>query len=520
MSRFVLVLHAHIPYVRRHGLWPFGAETLFEVMAESYLPLAQMLEQHWAEGLRAPLTLGLTPILSEQLADPEVKTGFRTYASTRLSAAHDDLKAYQETTLAASARHQVAFWENTVAVFEAFGGDLVGAFARAQAREQLELITSNATHGYTPLLGTQGAAVAQVRTGFHAHRRHFLADPVGYWLPEMGYRPAGPRPPAAPGGAVLLPGVDEVLMNAGLRYTFVDAHMVGGIAGGSYDQSTGVQKSSPSVFQVHELSSGLLVLARNRETAAAVWSADSGYPGHPVYQEFHKKDSHSGLRHWRVSGRGVSLDQKMPYEPEAARQQAQAHAHDFVSLLNRLAAEYPQGVITSAYDAELFGHWWHEGLHFLDLVLRGLAENKTSRLVPAHKAVRGSHTPISLSEGSWGRGGKHEVWQSPTTEDYWAKVYDAEHRMAQSAHSAQAGQLRPLRQMMRELLLLEASDWPFLIETGQAADWARERYRNHYERFIKVQELLDRGETGGAILEELELIDNPFPEANPRLYLV
>ena len=33
---FGLVLHAHIPYVRKAGVWPFGEEWLFEVMADTY----------------------------------------------------------------------------------------------------------------------------------------------------------------------------------------------------------------------------------------------------------------------------------------------------------------------------------------------------------------------------------------------------------------------------------------------------------------------------------------------------
>jgi 1,4-alpha-glucan branching enzyme len=62
-------------------------------------------------------------------------------------------------------------------------------------------------------------------------------------------------------------------------------------------------------------------------------------------------------------------------------------------------------------------------------------------------------------------------------------------------------------------LLLEASDWPFLMDTGQAEAYARERYEGHAERFFRLLE--------GASLEELktwEELDNPFPEAGFGLY--
>lgn len=39
------VLHTHLPYVRKHGKWPFGEEWLYEAMSETYLPLLMELER-------------------------------------------------------------------------------------------------------------------------------------------------------------------------------------------------------------------------------------------------------------------------------------------------------------------------------------------------------------------------------------------------------------------------------------------------------------------------------------------
>ncbi|HHO57579.1 MAG TPA: 1,4-alpha-glucan branching protein, partial [Oceanithermus profundus] len=227
--KFVLVLHAHMPYVRAHGAWPFGEETLYEVMAETYLPLAQALDRLWADGVPAPLTIGLTPILVEQLADADVQQGFARYAEDRRERARSDLERYRGGELEASAAFQLRFWEGTLAAFEELGRDLPGAFRRAQARGQIELVTSSATHGYSPLLGYPEALAAQVRTGVHTSRRHFRVEPLGYWLPEMAYRPAGLWTPPVPGPpAGMRPGVDEFLMDAGLRYAFTDAALVEG----------------------------------------------------------------------------------------------------------------------------------------------------------------------------------------------------------------------------------------------------------------------------------------------------
>jgi hypothetical protein len=55
-----LVLHTHMPYVEGFDRWPFGEEWLWEAVATVYLPLLELLDG-------APVTLGLTPVLCDQL---------------------------------------------------------------------------------------------------------------------------------------------------------------------------------------------------------------------------------------------------------------------------------------------------------------------------------------------------------------------------------------------------------------------------------------------------------------------
>ncbi len=196
MARFALVLHAHLPYVRAHGKWPFGEETLYEAMAETYLPLARMLERLWAEGVEARFTLGITPILAEQLADAQVKEGFLAYAKDRLSRAQGDYLRYQGTELEKSARHQVAFFELTLDHFHHLGGDLPAFFRRAQERGQVELLTSNATHGYSPFWATTRPSGPRSRPGW---------PPTAATSPRTPRASGFPRWPTAQ-GALEAPG--------------------------------------------------------------------------------------------------------------------------------------------------------------------------------------------------------------------------------------------------------------------------------------------------------------------------
>ena len=66
---FTFVLHSHLPYCRQAGRWPHGEEWLHEAISESYLPLLMALHDLHQEGCPFRLTLGITPVLAEQLAD-------------------------------------------------------------------------------------------------------------------------------------------------------------------------------------------------------------------------------------------------------------------------------------------------------------------------------------------------------------------------------------------------------------------------------------------------------------------
>ena len=78
---------------------------------------------------------------------------------------------------------------------------------------------------------------------------------------------------------------------------------------------------------------------------------------------------------------------------------------------------------------------------------------------------------------------------------------------------------RALNQLARENLLLQSSDWPFLITTWQAKDYATDRFREHVERFETIADMIDSGNIDDNKLQEIESIDNCFPVIDYRVYL-
>src|SRR5690348_8699554 len=90
LGRLCLVLHGHLPYVLHHGVWPHGEAWLYEAAAETYLPLLELLDELEMYQLRDIVTIGLTPVLLEQLAHPQFKRGFVAYLIERAARAADD----------------------------------------------------------------------------------------------------------------------------------------------------------------------------------------------------------------------------------------------------------------------------------------------------------------------------------------------------------------------------------------------------------------------------------------------
>ena len=73
-KNLLIVLHSHIPYVYKSGMWPFGEEWLYEVMADTYIPFISLLEKFDSLNYKTVFTVNLSPVLLEQIYNDEIQT--------------------------------------------------------------------------------------------------------------------------------------------------------------------------------------------------------------------------------------------------------------------------------------------------------------------------------------------------------------------------------------------------------------------------------------------------------------
>ncbi len=567
---FSFVLHSHLPYVISHGQWPHGMDWLNEAAAETYLPLVETFRRT-AEKVRGRIgvTIGVTPILAEQLADERFKNSFVEYLGVKIDAAEENRRQFDMVGDEHKSRLATMwgdFYRHQKELFtEDLGGDIIGALRKLQEDGVIEIITCAATHGYLPLLSRDECVRAQLKLGASTHRKHFGTDPSGTWLPECAYRPSyewvspladegyGPTKP------VQRKGVEQLVSEAGIKYFIVDSHLLkGGKPIGVYmdrfealqtlwqqfeknyvprDKNEEFSPYLPHLVGDASHQDPVAFFTRDPDSGLQVWSGDHGYPGNGMFLDFHKKHFPGGHQYWRVTSADADLADKMEYEPTRVDEILESQSTHFVELLAGILDGHKtgtggDGMITAPYDTELFGHWWFEGPDWLEKVLSKLGGS--SGVTPSSCADFLEQTApkdvVGLPEGSWGEGGFHYIWLNDWNRWTWRHIYQSEERMCQIARGLTEKSSAPCHrvacQLGRELLLLESSDWQFLISTWSARDYAEARVALHSENFERLYAMFGRleqdGSTGDSdwkFLEQCEQNDKVFEELEPSLWL-
>jgi len=510
-----LVLHAHLPFVRHPEHEQFLEENwLFEAVTETYIPLLQILEGWRRDGMAAPLTLSLSPTLCSMLLDPLLQRRYERHLNSLIDLAEKEIhrthwdRAFRE--LAWMYHHRLTTIRDSWVLHR---GDLVAAFRKFQDEGRVEIITTAATHGLLPLLANHPPSVrGQIFTARDHYRACFGRDPRGIWLPECAY----------------IAGIETFVQEANIRWFILDTH--------------GVLHARPrprfGTFAPIYTPNGIAAFGRDYDSSRQVWSKHEGYPGDPRYRDFYRDigfdldfdyvrphlpspetRGFTGLKYFRITG---GTGEKQIYDRGAALQAASGHAQHFLDCRAEQARQMAglldrPPLVVAPYDAELFGHWWYEGPEFLDYLARKLVHDQKiiSLITPGEYLARHQTNQIATpSASSWGEEGYLRAWLNDKNEWIYPHLQVAQERMTKLAKKfpkATGLKKRALQQAARELLLAQASDWPFILRAGTSPDYARRRVKDHLLRFIALHDQLTATSVDEKWLGEAESRDNLFP---------
>ena len=512
-GKWLPVLHFHLPYVRHPESSKYlEEEWYFEAVTETYLPLLECFDDLENDGVDFNLTMSLTPTLLSMMNDGLLSERLKDYIAVRLKVLDEEAfrtegdPDFHPVTLFYRKRYR-----NWYEKIKDNGGKyLINGFLKHFRNGHLDIITSSATHAFLiSMVGEPEAIAAQIEVGIETHKNILGVTPKGIWLPECGYTE----------------GFDGILNKYGLYYTFLDRH---GIDFAKPNPVNGCFSPIITPFNV-------VMFGRDPESSRQVWSSKEGYPGTPVYREFYRDvgfdldlphltplrhgslKTFTGLKYYAITGQG---NYKEAYRPSAAKRKAYEHGAQFVyhrELQTQYLKNYiDEPVVTSMYDAELFGHWWFEGPWWIEAVFRRINENgfvKSAKAIDIAdetifklngllKKYDGEKSYLQLVENinrnnakngvfiaqpatsSWGGGGYAEVWLNGKNDVIQPFLSDIASVLIDICKNGINRVKYPevLNQGARELILAQSSDWPFMLTTGQAVSYAERRVKAHLVR--------------------------------------
>jgi len=550
------VLHAHLPFIHHPESDDYLEESwLYEAISETYLPLLKYFKMLVDEGVKFRITMSMTPPLLSMLDSKLLQQKYIKYLENLIELSEKEIKrtTFNQKMNNLSHYYFERYSEDLRLYRDVFNCDIISQFKHFQDIGVLEIITCGATHGYFPILYVNEKTVrAQIAVGVQTYERFFGRKPRGIWLPECGY----------------VPEADKYLREFGLDYAIVESHGV------LYANPTPIYGTLAPIVSPD----GFTVFGRDMESSRQVWSSINGYPGDFNYRDFYKDIGyetdyeyikpyiahngvrvHTGIKYHRITGK---TDNKDIYDIGWAKDSAEKQAGHFLnSRTNQIenASKYMDKppIVLCPYDAELYGHWWYEGPYWLYILFKKIYYDECnfelitpSEYIDKYPLIQ-QCTPC---RSSWGANGYSEVWLNPSNDYAHKHLHKAGDRMCELAYNFRNVKsdldqlekeiselrkqkksiakitstkkykdlklkLRALNQAARELLLLQSSDWLFIITNNTMVDYAHRRIKDHTGRFTRLYNELNSGKIDKKFLEEIELKDAIFPDIDYRIYL-
>lgn len=533
------VLHAHLPFIHHPESDDYlEEEWLFEAISETYIPLLINFQKLEEEKVDFRITMSMTPPLLNMLDNQLLQQKYINYLNTHIELAQKEIVRTKgndkENDLA---HYYFNRYSNDLHLFkEVYHCNLINGFKHFQDIGVLEIITCGATHGYFPILYVNEKTIkAQIAIGVQTYEKYFGRKPRGIWLPECGY----------------VPESDKYLKEFSIEYIITESHGI------LYADPTPIYGTFAPIVSPE----GVIAFGRDIESSRQVWSSINGYPGDVNYREFYRDIGYdapydyikpyiacngvrvnTGIKYYRITGKSCPKDYyNVQWAQDTINKQTGHFFDSRVTQINTLASLTTNPpIILCPYDAELFGHWWYEGPDWLYTLFKKIYYDKSnfSLITPSEYIDKYPMMQISTPcRSSWGANGYSEVWLNQINDYAHKHLHETGDRMVQLAQKfsnlenenpetlkskkEKAIKIRALNQCARELLLLQSSDWLFIITNGTMVDYAKKRIKDHVGRFTRLYHALMNNELDKefiSFLEDIEEKDCIFPEIDYMIY--
>jgi 1,4-alpha-glucan branching enzyme len=525
----------------------------FEMVSETWLPLLAVFDRLDRDRIPFRLSIALSPVLSSMLADELLIGRYLEYVDRQIEfGAREIERTANNPRLHVLARYYYdQIVEKRILFTERYEKNILRVLDFYQKKGRLEIMTTAATHSFLPVYAPFSETIqAQIEVAIASHRRFFGRNPQGFWLPELGWAPE----------------LDEYLRAYNFSYTVVDTHgaLLGrsgvrdrantGCAAGSCDTAcftpglqpegtlTGVRRGS---FYPIKTPSQVLVLIRDYYAHRDLFESN-GICFSPEYRDYSEDAGYELKREliepflgergtrmptgFKYYARSCSSSEKAIYDAEKARDLAAVHARQFLDnrlhLLGQaetLMSEIPISLCT--FEADNFGRFWHEGPVFLETLFREGAAREDLHFMNPQEYLFKQDIPqmetVMPEFSSWGTNGYAEMWLDSSNDWMYRHVIRSLNRMVELAErfpNDSGLKERALNQAAREILLVQASDWPRMLYNQEFPDFARNQIEVGLRNFTTIYEALGSNYISTEWLTRLERRHRIFPNINYRVF--
>ncbi|MGH4037472.1 MAG: glycoside hydrolase family 57 protein [Sphaerochaeta sp.] len=511
------ILHAHMPFVRHPEYKRFLEEDwLFESINESYLPLLRMFKSLKKKNIKFKLSMCFSPTLISMLVDPVLQQRYVDYLELHKKLGLKEVARCtkdQPECLDMAKRYLNLIETNLKEYENVYKRNILTGFKELHEFGYIELLASAATNAFLPAYSEYPVAInAQIIVGIQTFIKEFGCRPDGFWLPELGY----------------YPGIEKILAKHGISYVPTSSQSV----------LFSEDRCDTGVYKPVKTSNGITLFPRDFQITNLVWS-EEGYPASKEYREFYRDIGYdlnldyirpyihepdvrvfTGFKYWAITNKGPEKDY---FDREKAMNLAKEHAKNFIFNIGskgrqvrpNLGSDDP--MFTLCFDTELFGHWWYEGIEWLEqFILSSTEELSPVTLTTPNDFLKDKcdFQVIKPALSSWSTGGFAQIWIDGSNNWIYRHTHKTVERMVELSDRyprQESLKKRFLNQAAREVLLSMAGDWPYLLYNQSNAEFAKNQLESHIENFNVVYTNMCKNAVNTEWLVKAEARDTIFP---------
>ncbi len=522
-KKLVLILEASQGYLRDiENPEKFTAQNsiLFSAISETYIPLLNMMARLEGEGIPFKLGIVLSPVVCELLSDAQVQKQYMDYLDSLIELGKKEIERCKGTECENLSRKYLEKYEKLKNDFtEVYEENILAKFRYYAKKDIIELISTTATSAYLPHIEDFTEAVnAQVETGLYSQKYFFGEAGDGFYIPYSAW----------------CKSLEWTLRSYGANYTIVDA------------RSVLFSKECPEkgIFSPVRTRTSLVLFPKDPDTLSEIMG-EEGYASNDMYRcEFRdigfdlsqeelspvfQKDSirhQTGFKYWTNESED---DDPVFYDAENAEKQIVTDAMDFYEKKAKKLEEAQKiladedACLIEVIPMEILGQKWHEGMKWLEEVIRCTASRQGFKLdvcknMIANQFTLPKITPFPCSSSGLGFGEDFIENSNDWILRYMRKATERMIDIAERFPGETSLKERLLNMASKQILLSQSSDWALMLHNKELTDYVEKLFTNQILTFSRVFDALACNTVSTEWLTNCEKKSTIFPWLNYRVF--